>query len=377
MYEFLRRPYFDSPALRQQVFHADSIGALNSIISPLREEFLCHLVKKLDERGIGFSDEARSSYDDDHSNARNRFEDGSSFEYDQSRLARVQRNNSVVMPSVQPARPGRPMARIEDVNMRSPPNSAASPNFLRNLSPVESSSDEDYSPPLNRSLIEPRRLSFEASPEPQLPQSQRRFSPGVPFAIEYTQFPPVNCDDLVVSRDLYLEHFHSRPGKVLSLNADANVEIEDSLYVEAPKGLNFLVQNRNHVILLTSDSTSHVKGSFFEIEPFVSWIREPNNIVAACDGRRFNRFSAEVAEIYYVRLNVSGVNFYVPYHDVLSLCGLDRGVTFFLEETSMVLTNVVSLSVMMGADYISSQHCSDPIPKPIYRLRSVIVRVNN
>lgn len=217
--------------------------------------------------------------------------------------------------------------------------------------------DLDADSPINSEFADPDELDFFPvhAPTPS-PQEEIR----------------ITCSDLLRHPQIYERDFPLLPEQTISVGTirERNVELLDATYMDN-QPLRAFVGDVNHVLILSPRDGPIIRGTYFTKDDFNSWITDPNNIVAICHGRAFDYYNRDQEKIYFVRLSIAGPDYYIPYVDIQNFCQDGDAKCYVLEPTEFNLTNIVSLSVMLGADAISSNHCADSTPRIISRLRSL------
>lgn len=184
---------------------------------------------------------------------------------------------------------------------------------------------------------------------------------------------PIDCEVLLRTPDFYRIYYPALDPVAIGPVPDALTTINDAAYVENPEVFSTFTRNNQHVVIMSPFEPGRMwRGAFFAKDDLRNWMTNPNNIVYRCQGRQYPIYEEGLRAIFYLRLEIAGVTYYVPYIDLEDFCRNDEPAKYMLQPTELQITYVASLSVMRGAWYTSSQHCTDETPKRIYRLRKLI-----
>lgn len=193
---------------------------------------------------------------------------------------------------------------------------------------------------------------------------------------EEVELPAMDCRRLIRNEGFYRAIYPVLPPIAINANYPENmIEIGDAAYVDDPRPLNSFDEVDQTVLIMAPFEDGQIwRGSYFTKDELRNWITNANHIVHRCEGRQFPYYREDLVAIYYLRLVIAGVTYYVPYIDILEFCQNDNPLRYLLEPTEYQITNIVSLSVMITSNVASSQHCTDSSPKRIYRLRPCEIR---
>lgn len=158
---------------------------------------------------------------------------------------------------------------------------------------------------------------------------------------------------------------------------DDSFEINDAVYLSTKEIRDFDERSREVLILAPKYENQPWRGVYFTVSEIVEWISNPNNIFSRCKGySSFDVYRAgDKTSALFVRIDVAGAIYYVPYIDFDIVCAHGLAETYVLKETEEALTYIVSFSVMRGGGVVSSSHCNDDTPKKIYRLVPVTRKI--
>lgn len=183
---------------------------------------------------------------------------------------------------------------------------------------------------------------------------------------------PLNCQIVIANSEGYEAFPDKKPLTETPWQNGDSADIMDATYVENKNFEDFPSTNKE-ILIVVSIGDRKWQGLYFQREDFIEWISDPHNVVARCKNEsEFDYFvPGRATSALFVRLDLMGATYYVPYIDLRELCSMDHGQTYLLEETNQVLTSIVSFSVMRHGTHVSAQHCKDLTEKPVYRLVQV------